>query len=86
MSREITSKVLEMIEAGSLDQDRVIIACFKYMSESDVADMARINGFLDACEDCGELADTQLHSVSEIESYMLCKKCIEKIEEEEIEK
>jgi len=43
MSREATNKVLELIEDGILDRDTVIMACLKYMSEDEVADMAHIN-------------------------------------------
>jgi hypothetical protein len=43
MSREKTNQLLEMIEEGLLDRDSVIMACVKYMSEDDVADMMRIN-------------------------------------------
>ena len=43
--REATNRLLEMIEAGLLDRDAVILACVKYMSEDDVADMARANEF-----------------------------------------
>lgn len=45
MSREATNRLLEMIEEGLLDRDTVIMACVKYMSESDVADMMHINEF-----------------------------------------
>lgn len=44
-SREATNRILEMIEAGCLDRDMVIMAALKYMSEDDVAEMARINEF-----------------------------------------
>lgn len=47
MSREYTSKLLDMIEDGLLDRDTVIMACIKYMSESDVQDMMEINEFID---------------------------------------
>jgi hypothetical protein len=43
MSREHTSKLLEMVADGLLDKDTVILACVKYMSESDVADMMDCN-------------------------------------------
>lgn len=46
MTRKITNEVLSLIEDGVLDKDTVILACLKYMSEDDVADMAYINGFL----------------------------------------
>ena len=50
MSRESTNKVLESVEEGLLDRDTVIMACLKYMSEADVADMAHINGFFEGEE------------------------------------
>lgn len=43
--REATNKILEMIEEGILSRDEVIMACLKYMSEDEVADMARANEF-----------------------------------------
>ena len=43
--RDATNKILEMIEDGLLDKDQVIMACLKYMSEDDVADMAHANEF-----------------------------------------
>ena len=45
MTREATNKILEMVEGGVLDKDNVILACLKYMSEDEVADMAHINEF-----------------------------------------
>jgi enamine deaminase RidA (YjgF/YER057c/UK114 family) len=44
-ARQATCKLLELIEEGILDKDNVIMACVKYMSEDDVADMAHINDF-----------------------------------------
>jgi hypothetical protein len=49
--REKTEQLLEMIEEGLLDRDDVIMACVKYMSEDDVADMMHINGFDDEEEE-----------------------------------
>ena len=43
--RQATDKILEMVEEGILDKDMVIMACLKYMSEDDVADMAHCNEF-----------------------------------------
>jgi hypothetical protein len=43
--REITIKLLEAIEEGMLNRDNVIMACVKYMSEADVADMCHANEF-----------------------------------------
>jgi hypothetical protein len=36
-----------MVGDGLLDQYQVILACVKYMSEDDVADMCHLNGFFD---------------------------------------
>ena len=49
--REATNKILEMIDEGILDRDAVIMACLKYMSEDDVADMAECNEFFYAEEE-----------------------------------
>lgn len=51
MSRKVTTQILEMIEQGVLDKDTVILACLKYMSEDEVADMANANDFLTVDED-----------------------------------
>ena len=45
MAREATDRILTMVEEGLLDRDTVIMACLKYMSEDDVADMAHANEF-----------------------------------------
>lgn len=52
MPRYYTNLLLEMLEEGLLDKDDVILACVKYMSESDVQDMMEYNGFI--IEDCEE--------------------------------
>lgn len=44
-TREVTNKILEAIEDGILNRDMVIMACLKYMSEDEVADMADANEF-----------------------------------------
>ena len=51
MSREYTSRLLELIEDGMLDKDTVIMACVKYMSEDDVKDMMESNEFIEEDED-----------------------------------
>lgn len=51
MSRYYTNKLLEMIEDGLLDKDTVIMACVKYMSESDVQDMMESNEFIEEEEE-----------------------------------
>ena len=50
-TRQATERVLEMVEDGLLDRDTVIMACLKYMSEDDVADMAHANEFFYEDED-----------------------------------
>lgn len=45
ITRQMTNKILEAVEEGRLNKDTVILACLKYMSESDVADMAHANEF-----------------------------------------
>lgn len=47
MSRETTNKLLEMVDEGLLDARTLAIACLKYMSENEVADMAKANEFLE---------------------------------------
>lgn len=47
MSRNYTNKLLEMIKEGILDKDNVIMACVKYMSESEVQDMMECNDFIE---------------------------------------
>ena len=54
MTRQATSKILEMVEEGILDKDTVIMSCLKYMSEDDVADMAHSNEFFINEEDDNE--------------------------------
>ena len=50
-TRRITNQLLEMIEEGALDPQTLAEACLKYMSESDVADMAHVNEFIVEEED-----------------------------------
>lgn len=53
-TRQATNRILELVEDGLLDRDTVIMACLKYMSEDDVADMARANEFFYEGEDYDE--------------------------------
>lgn len=46
-TRKVTNQILEMIEEGILDPQTVVEACLAYMSEADVADMARSNDLID---------------------------------------
>jgi hypothetical protein len=41
--RQVTCQVLELVEMGLLDPVKVMEAALSYMSEDDVADMARAN-------------------------------------------
>jgi len=54
MTREYTTKLLEMVEEGILDRDNVIMACVKYMSEDDVKDMMECNEFINEEEESEE--------------------------------
>jgi hypothetical protein len=45
-ARKYTTRLLDMVEEGILDKDNVILACVKYMSESDVEDMMRVNDMI----------------------------------------
>ena len=59
LTRQATNRLLEDIESGLLDRDTVIMACVKYMSEDDVADMCHANEFFadeDEDEDEDEVA------------------------------
>lgn len=54
MTRKATNEILELLGEGVLQPDTVIMACLKYMSEDEVADMAHINGFLDEVDEDDE--------------------------------
>lgn len=49
-----------MIEEGILDRDLVIMACVKYMSEDDVADMCHANEFFEDDEESDESEDDEV--------------------------
>ena len=49
--RNTADKILEMIDNGLLDARTVSLACLKYMSEDEVADMAVANEFIEPEED-----------------------------------
>ena len=65
--REATNKILDMVDEGILDKDMVIMACLKYMSEDDVADMAHCNEFFLNEEDESEFTDDDGNPISEEE-------------------
>jgi hypothetical protein len=58
-TRKTTNTILELMDEGVFDPRAIAEMCLTYMSESEVADMARINGLI-ADEDeeegagCGE--------------------------------
>lgn len=43
MTREMTNKLLELVDNDLIDKDYVIRACVGYMSEDEVADMCASN-------------------------------------------
>ena len=55
--RQMTNRLLELVEEGILDPTLVITACVKYMSEDEVADMCHINEFFFDDEDEDEEQD-----------------------------
>lgn len=70
MAREITNKLLEMVDSEILDRDILIAACLKYMSEDEVHDMAELNEFLvhaemDVEDDFTDFADTEGYGYDE---------------------
>lgn len=46
-TRKYTNMLLELLEAGVLDKDNVILACMCYMSEDDVKDMCEKNEYIE---------------------------------------
>lgn len=46
MAREITNKLLEMVDEGLINKNDLIVACLKWMSEDDVREMAEANEFI----------------------------------------
>ena len=49
--RKVTNRLFEMMEEGVLDPQTVVEACLAYMSEADVADMARSNELILEADD-----------------------------------
>lgn len=45
-SRKYTNKLLQMVDDGIVDEDTIMLACLKYMSEHEVEDMMRVNDLL----------------------------------------
>ena len=55
-ARKYTNKLLQMVDDGIVDEDTIMLACLKYMSEHEVEDMMRVNDLLDEDEDEDEAA------------------------------
>jgi len=51
MSREITNKLYDLVDAGVLTWEQIGQAALSYMSEYDVADMAETEGFVEIEEE-----------------------------------
>lgn len=47
MTRKYTNELIALCEDGLLSWELVVICCLKYMSESEVEDMARVNLLID---------------------------------------
>jgi hypothetical protein len=54
-TREVTVKLLDLMDEGALDPRALAAACLNYMSEAEVADMARVNDILVEDEEDGWL-------------------------------
>ena len=59
MTREATTKLLEMMDEGLISAEAVAEMALAYMSEDDVADMMRANDILDEDEDDGQPDEAQ---------------------------
>lgn len=57
MTREMTSKLIDMADEGVISWESVAMACLNYMSEADVADMARCE--FDMTDDDDEADDDE---------------------------
>ena len=76
-TREITNRIYEDMDEGILDPRSVAEACMSYMSESDVAEMARMNEFFpwddEDDEDLNELStdkyDTYTQAADKAKDY-----------------
>lgn len=46
MARSSTEQLLELVDAGIVDQRKALICCLKWMSDQDVEDMMVLHGFI----------------------------------------
>lgn len=53
-TREATNKILEMIDESLLNPRDVVLMCLKWMSEDEVAEMAKANELFERDEDENE--------------------------------
>ena len=44
--RKVTNLLIDMMDEGALDAEQLAVMCLQYMSEADVADMARSNDLI----------------------------------------
>ena len=66
MTRKFTNRLLELMDEGCIDAADIVMACVKYMSEDEVADMMVVNDIL--VEDDEEFGDYD-DSVSEAQEW-----------------
>ena len=57
MTREYTTKLLQLVDDGVLSADTVMRACLNYMSEYDVEEMVSDNGFIEEDEESDDEDD-----------------------------
>lgn len=50
MSRFYTNKLLDLVDGGTFDKDRLIKDLLGYLSESEVEDFATTNGYIEEDE------------------------------------
>jgi len=50
-TRKVTRLLIDMMDNGVLDPNNLALLCLGYMSEDDVADMARLNDLLEEEEE-----------------------------------
>jgi hypothetical protein len=48
--REATNELIELCEQGIIQWESLALACLRYMSESEVADLAHCEGFIEETE------------------------------------
>lgn len=66
MTRQVTNKLLDMIDEGMLDRDTVIQACLMYMNDDEVADMCHCNEFILAQDEEDESEEEEV----DVNSYL----------------